>query len=95
MIPKKSNGGNDLLNFPEYFGGLISSKGSGSQAQLGNQKRTIPMAWAIAIEMGGVALTNSDGLGDCHRNEGIYVRADVPKIDPRISFAKRNLNSIT
>ena len=75
-----------MLNFPEYFGGLISSN---------FMKRTIPMAWAIAIEMGGVALTNSDGLGDCHRNEGIYVRADVPKIDPRISFAKKNLNSIT
>lgn len=25
MIPKKSNGGNDLLSFPEYFARLISS----------------------------------------------------------------------
>jgi len=86
MIPKKSNGGNDLLNFPEYFGGLISSN---------FMKRTIPRAWAIAIEMGGVALTNSDGLGDCHRNEGICIRARVRTIDTRISFAKKTLNSIT
>jgi hypothetical protein len=86
MIPKKSNGAKDLLNFRKYFGGLMSSN---------FMKRIIPMAWATAIEMRGVALRNSDGLGDCHRNEGIYVRADVPKIDPRISFAKRNLNSIT
>ena len=86
MIPKKSNGANDLLNFREYFGGLISSN---------FMKRTIPMAWTTAIGMRGVALINSDGLGDCHRNECIYVRAEVPKIDPRISFARKILNSIT
>jgi hypothetical protein len=86
MIPEKLNGGNDLLNFPEYFGGLISSN---------FMKRIIPMAWVIAIEMGRVAKKNSDGLGDCHRNECICVRAQACKIDIRISFAEKNLNSIT